>query len=61
MVMGKPSTLQDENGLASPCARALGHGGRGRRAVPHTWESEMGEDPLKDGWVVDRGEELHPP
>ena len=35
--------------------------GKPRGAVPHTWEPEMGEDPLNDGRVVDRGHALHPP
>jgi len=32
-----------------------------RRAAPRARESEMSEDSLNDGRVVDRGDELHPP
>ncbi len=31
------------------------------RTFPGTRESEMGEDPLNDGRVLDRDDELHPP
>ncbi|MBI1728212.1 MAG: hypothetical protein HYR50_13200 [Candidatus Rokubacteria bacterium] len=41
-------------------ASYLRHGTR-RRAFPGARESETGEDPLNDGRVLDRGDELHPP
>lgn len=43
--------------LGSYCRR----GTRRRRAVPGARESDMGEDPLNDSRVLDRGDELHPP
>src|SRR6266542_4874351 len=39
----------------------LSRGTRRLRAFPGARESEMGEDALNDGRVLNRGDELHPP
>jgi hypothetical protein len=52
------------DGYAGECGRLDSYcrrGTRRRRAVPGARESEMGEDPLNDSRVLDRGDELHPP
>ena len=51
----------DAAGECQQLASSFRCGTRGWRALPGARESEMGEDPLNDGRVLDRGDELHPP
>jgi len=58
--LGPRHRLDGDAGECQLLASYLRHGTR-RRAFPGARESEMGEDPLNDGRVLDRGDELHPP
>jgi len=58
--LGPRHLLHGDAGECQLLASYLRHRTR-RRAFPGARESEMGEDPLNDGRVLDRGDELHPP
>ena len=59
--LGPRYRLEGDAGECQLLASSFGCGTRGWRAFPGARESEMGEDPLNDGRVLDRGDELHPP